>query len=123
MSVWAIGACVFLGLLGVLAACVLFAVWATIRQMGLSPPVVAGRSSAEAPHYLELATAATRHRLKELGFQVTGCMVTQPIQVDLSREVPALVMRNDQSRTAAYLAVRDPFSDSRPVRVSFDSFL
>jgi hypothetical protein len=91
--------------------------------MGLSPPIVTGRSSAEAPRYLELATASTRQRLEELAFDVTGCMVTQPIQVDLSREVVVLVMRNDQSRTVAYLRVRNPFSDSRPVRVSFDSFL
>jgi hypothetical protein len=114
---------VFLGSLGVLAACVLFGVWATLRQMGLSPPVVRGRSSAEAPRYLELAAASTRRRLEELGFHVTGCIVTQPIQVDLSREVVALVMRNDESRAVAYLRVRNPFSDSRPVRVSFDSFL
>jgi hypothetical protein len=123
MSAWAIGAYGFLGLLGVFAACVLFGVWATIRQMGLSPPIVTGRSSAEVPRYLELATASTRQRLEGLGFHVTGCMVTQPIQVDLSREVASLVMRNDQSRAVAYLRVRSPFSDSRPVRVAFDSFL
>ncbi len=123
MSAWMIGVWVVVALLGVFVPCLIFATWASIRQMGLSPPRVSGLAPAEVPRYLELGTAPARQRLEELGFRVAGYLVTQPIQVDLAREVVSLVMRNDETRTAAYLRVRNPFSDARPVRLTFESFL
>ena len=99
------------------------ALWSMLRHARLAPPSVRGLAPGESFHVLDLAVAPTRRRFEELGFRVAGYVAVQPIHVELTDEVVQLLMRNDETRTVACLLIRDPFSDARPARVSFDSFL
>ena len=93
-----------------------------IGNYRLGPPRVRALSQGEEPRYLELITEPARRRLEELGFRPAGYIATQPI-FQAEREIVQLVMRNDETRTLAYLHVRRPFTEARPSTVAFESFL
>ena len=93
-----------------------------IGNYRLGPPRVRGLSQGEEPRYLELITEPARRRLEELCFRRAGYMATQPM-IEAEREIVQLVMRNDETRTFAYLHVRHPFTEARPSTVGFESFL
>jgi len=98
-------------------------VWSTLRHTRLAPPRVRQMAPGEAAGVLDLVVAPVRKRFEDLGFRVAGYIATQPMQVDLMDEIAELVMRNDETRTVATLHIRFPFTDARPIRVAFDSFL
>ena len=99
---------------------VVFAV--IIANHRLGPPRVRGLSPGEEPRYLGLITEPSRRHLEDLGFRAAGYLATRPI-IQVEREILQLVMRNDETRTLAYLYVRNPFSATRPSTVGFESFL
>jgi hypothetical protein len=113
---------------GVGALALLFAVvfvllfWSAIRNFRLGEPRVRGVRDGEAPRYLELATEPARRQFEELGFRRAGYLATKPM-LEAEAEVVQLVMRNDETRTLAYLHVRTPFTEARPAAVGFESFL
>jgi hypothetical protein len=109
-----------LALLFVVVFLVLFS--SSMRNLRLRVPRVRGLSDGEEPRYLELITEPARRRLEELGFRRAGYLATQPM-IEAEPEVVQLVMRNDETRTLAYLHARSPFTEARPAAVSFESFL
>jgi hypothetical protein len=88
----------------------------------LGPPRVRGLSPGEAPRYIQLITEPAARRFEQLGFRRAGYMATQPI-MQAEPEVVQLVMRNDETRTLAYVSAGRPFSEAHPSMICFESFL
>jgi hypothetical protein len=96
--------------------------WSLLRNFRLAPPRVRALSQGEQPRYLELVTERARGRFEELGFREAGYLATQPM-MEVEPEIVQLVMRNDETRTVAYLHARHPFTEARPSTVILESFL
>lgn len=97
--------------------------WLSVRNVRLRPPSVRGLSEIEGPRYLDLVTESAQRCFEGLGFRRAGYLALQPTSFETADEIARLMMRNDETRTVAYLHVRSPFTEARPVGLAFDSFL
>jgi hypothetical protein len=108
---------------GAVFVVVVFVMWLSVLNVRFRPPRVRGLSETEGPRYLDLATESVQRRFEGLGFRRAGYLALQPTSFETSGEIARLMMRNEETRTVAYLHVRSPFTEARPVALAFDSFL
>lgn len=108
---------------GVVFVVAVLVMWLSLLNVRFRPPRVRGLSETEGPRYLDLVTEAAQRRFEKLGFRRAGYLALQPTSFETSGEIARLMMRNEETRTVAYLQVRSPFTEARPVGLAFDSFL